>query len=529
MKMYLGKKRGIPNCKTAAAAARITPPMLNLFRVERALNFTITYQISKSVPYFQRCYSCGGMNYNSKMVGGKSNRRNAERKNQKSAAPVWRPVSTQSCSADVKDVDDGVNVEVGSRVKRYEGSSSGVLESQDGHRGAKLAEPNIVDKEEGKAFEGSVSSTDKHSISLEVGSSLLRFIKGKGGSMQEKIEGEMGIKIIFPSSRTEDSIIIEGSSPDSVARASERIQLIIGEVVKSSALDYSHFVSLPLALYPQLVDQLVNFQSSILGMHDPNPDEVLDSSSNKDTTDEEDRDQKVNKAPQVAVTLKAQEDGGNVKVDVTNIPRVSYPPKSQATSASKPKSSTLFELGIDKSIFIKPKTFHLTVLMLKLWNKERVNAAVRIFESIADEVMDALDGQPVSIRLKGLDCMRGSPAKARVLYAPVEVVGGEDRLLQACKVITDAFIKGGLVLEKDAKQALKLHATVMNARHRKSKTKTRNFDSFDARGIMEQFGSKEWGEYLIREVHLSQRFVFDEDGYYHRCASIPLPENPQAD
>ncbi|KAI5446432.1 uncharacterized protein LOC127073307 isoform X1 [Lathyrus oleraceus] len=27
-----------------------------------------------------------------------------------------------------------------------------------------------------------------------------------------------------------------------------------------------------------------------------------------------------------------------------------------------------FDLGINKSIFIKPKTFHLTVLMLKLWN-----------------------------------------------------------------------------------------------------------------------------------------------------------------
>lgn len=36
---------------------------------------------------------------------------------------------------------------------------------------------------------------------------------------------------------------------------------------------------------------------------------------------------------------------------------------------------TLADLGIEKSIFIKPNTFHLTVLMLKLWNKDRVNAA----------------------------------------------------------------------------------------------------------------------------------------------------------
>ncbi|GKB57547.1 activating signal cointegrator 1 complex subunit 1, partial [Tanacetum coccineum] len=109
-------------------------------------------------------------------------------------------------------------------------------------------------------------------------------------------------------------------------------------------------------------------------------------------------------------------------------------------------------LGIEKSIFIKPKTFHLTVLMLKLWNKERVDTAVKIFEGIKEEVMDALDGQPVSIKLKGLDCMKGSLAKARVLYAPVEVLGGEERLLYACS---------GLVQEKDAKQTLKVQNSLI--------------------------------------------------------------------
>ncbi|CAI9267519.1 unnamed protein product [Lactuca saligna] len=473
--------------------------MLALFRVERALNFTIPYHISKSATYFQKCYSCGGMNNKYKMIGGSSNKTSAEKKKHKSIASVWKPVSTQSCSAD--------NRHAGAEV------------------GSKLAEPQIgpailSDKEEDNAFKGSVSSTDKHSISLEVGSSLFRFIKGKGGYVQSNIEEEMGVKIIFPSSRKEESIIIEGTSPDSVTRASERIQLIIDETVKSSALDYSHFISLPLAINPQLVDKLINFQNSILGLHD--------NTSNEDTSEEENGDKRLGES---TLTLKAQEDSGNVKVDVTKIPLVSYPPKSSSTSTSgsKPKTSTLSELGIDKSIFIKPKTFHLTVLMLKLWNKERVDAAVKIFEGIEGEIMDALNGQPVSIKLKGLDCMRGSLAKARVLYAPVEVIGGEDRLLQACKVITEAFTKGGLVLEKDAKQTLKLHATVMNARHRKRTKTTKKYDSFDARGVMEKYGSEEWGEYLIREVHLSQRFVFDEDGYYHRCASILLPQNVQVD
>ncbi|XP_057459959.1 uncharacterized protein LOC130750382 isoform X2 [Actinidia eriantha] len=281
---------------------------------------------------------------------------------------------------------------------------------------------------------------------------VLPAIERYRGSTQKKIEEEMGVKIIFPSSKEEDAIIIEGVSAESVNRASARVQGIIDEAVKSPNLDYSHFISLPLTLHPELADKLVNFQKSILG----------------DTS----------------------EDKG---------------------------------LGIERSIFINPKTFHLTVLMLKLWNKDRVDAAAKVLRSVSSKVVEALESRPVSVRLKGLECMRGSPAKARVLYARVEEVGSEDRLLLACKVITDAFVEAGLVLEKDAHQKLKLHATVMNARHRKRTKGTRNLDSFDARGIFKQFGSEEWGEYLIREAHLSQRFLYDQNGYYRCCASIPFP------
>ncbi|KAM5579112.1 hypothetical protein ABKV19_009075 [Rosa sericea] len=347
------------------------------------------------------------------------------------------------------------------------------------------------DNEEDKVLGGeTVLLTEKHSISVEVGASLHRFIRGKGGSTQKMIEDETGVKIKIPLSKKEDSIIIEGLSSESVSRASEKIQAIIDEAVKSPSLDYSHFISLPLAIHPELVDKLVNFQNSILGITDSSQGENLDSGSN------EDEDQKLKKGSDVAVELKAEPS----------------------------KSPTLSDLGIEKSIFIKPKTFHLTVLMLKLWNKDRVHAATEVLQSISSEVMEALDNRPLSIRLKGLNCMRGSFAKAGVLYAPVEEIGNEGRLLRACQVIIDAFVKAGLVLEKDANQKLKLHATVMNASHRKRRNQKRNFSTFDARGIYKQYGSEDWGECLIREAHLSQRFVFDDKGYYHCCASLPFPE-----
>ncbi|XP_009630558.1 uncharacterized protein LOC107813118 isoform X3 [Nicotiana tabacum] len=258
-----------------------------------------------------------------------------------------------------------------------------------------------------------------------------------------------------------------GSSP---SQSSGPIHQMDRQPVKKMAVesqnpDYSHFVSLPLAIYPELVNKLINFQNSVLGITE------------------------VSKSP-----------------------------------TSESKASELLELGIEKSIFINPKTFHLTVLMLKLWNKDRFEAAAQVLRSVSPKVLDALESRPVSIRLKGLECMRGSPAKAYVVYAPVEVIGGEARLLRACQVMIDAFTEAGLVLEKDANRKLKLHATIMNARHSRSKNRSGNADSFDARAIFGQYGSEEWGECLLREAHLSQRFVYGDNGYYHCCESIPFPE-----
>ncbi|GLJ35605.1 hypothetical protein SUGI_0715760 [Cryptomeria japonica] len=41
---------------------------------------------------------------------------------------------------------------------------------------------------------------------------------------------------------------------------------------------------------------------------------------------------------------------------------------------------------------------------------------------------------------------------------------------------------------------------------------------------MELYGFENWGQYVIHEAHLSQRFKCDNNGYYHCCLSIPFPE-----
>ncbi|EOY26859.1 Eukaryotic LigT isoform 3 [Theobroma cacao] len=454
----------------------------SLFRVDRLLKLTNTYVKLKPFNCFQGYYSYHSLSLDLRISVAKKKLGTMDKKKRKIGTPVWKPVCTQPSSLEehaIKDVM--VESENGSEMQEVNEVTNATVSP-------KALEDDI---EDGALKEEPVLSDEKHSLSVEIGASLIRFVRGKEGSTKEKIEKEMGVQIILPSSKQEDSIMIEGTSADSVTKASKEIQHIIDE-------------------------------NSILGISDACVDDNQEDNSDGDTSEDEAQEQQSGKGPAMAVEVKVSDDKKSVKVDVSSIPFVSYVPKES-------KSSNLSDLGIEKSIFIKPKTFHLTVLMLKLWNKERVNLAAEVLKSISSKVMDALDNRPIFVRLKGLNCMRGSLARARVVYAPVEEIGSENRLLCACEVIINAFVEAGLVLEKDARHELKLHATVMNARHRKRKGKRGKFDSFDARGIFKQFGSEEWGEYLIREAHLSQRFKFDEYGYYHCCASIPFPENMQVD
>lgn len=106
------------------------------------------------------------------------------------------------------------------------------------------------------------------------------------------------------------------------------------QAINSPSLNYSHFISLPLAIHPELVDKLVKFQNSILGTSDSFQDETVESDSNEDTSDNEDKDKDLSKGSDVAVSLKVEDDN-YVKVDLTSMPLVSYAPKaSRSTTLS---------------------------------------------------------------------------------------------------------------------------------------------------------------------------------------------------
>ncbi|KAG2294635.1 hypothetical protein Bca52824_041304 [Brassica carinata] len=173
--------------------------------------------------------------------------------------------------------------------------------------------------------------------------------------------------------------------------------------------------------------------------------------------------------------------------------------------------ASVVNMGFHESLLVSPSKLHLTVVMLNLKDVKDLDKAKRVLKDISKNVNDALDNRPVAIRLRGLECMEESLDKTRVLYAPVEEVGKEGRLLRACHVMIDAFVPDKLAAEKE-KSRLKLHLTMMS-----------KGETFDAREIQRVFREKDWGEYKIEKADISQRIWGFSNVYYPSHGSLTFP------
>ncbi|XWS18979.1 hypothetical protein CRYUN_Cryun32bG0091300 [Craigia yunnanensis] len=152
-----------------------------------------------------------------------------------------------------------------------------------------------------------------------------------GSQMQEINEAVIEVMDATGSPKVlEDDIEDETLKEEPVLSAAKHSLSVAA--VKPPSLDYSHFVSLPLAIHPELVDKLVNFQNSILGISDACVDENLEGNSHGDTFKDDGHDQQLGKGSAIAVGLKVSDDKKSVKVDPSGIPLVSYAPKESKLS-----------------------------------------------------------------------------------------------------------------------------------------------------------------------------------------------------
>ena len=99
-----------------------------------------------------------------------------------------------------------------------------------------------------------------------------------------------------------------------------------------------------MAIHPELVSKLINFQHTILGNDNSSIDENLATDSNEaeDTNYNKEVDQLSKEKADVAVELKVDDDRRSVKVNRTSIPLVSYAPKAPKAPTSSGREQSVF-------------------------------------------------------------------------------------------------------------------------------------------------------------------------------------------
>lgn len=213
------------------------------------------------------------------------------------------------------------------------------------------------------------------------------------------------------------------------------------------------------------------------------------------------------------------------------------PDAARAFRAAVLSSPWAEECRVEQDIFFEPGHLHLTLAMLKLYSDERRHKAKLLVDEVGAAVRailsEDISGRGIRVAVKGLEYMNDDPSEVDVLYVQVNELGVEaesgGKLARVCKAVVDIYGAAGLLLERDDRP-VKLHATLMNTRLRRSANKeaaavsggTRV--SFDAKKIFEEHKDLDFGEWDLEAVHLSKRGEFDVSlgGFYRCIAQCPL-------
>eukprot|EP00878_Enallax_costatus_P032053 GHUV01035146.1.p1 GENE.GHUV01035146.1~~GHUV01035146.1.p1 ORF type:complete len:270 (+),score=75.23 GHUV01035146.1:292-1101(+) len=202
--------------------------------------------------------------------------------------------------------------------------------------------------------------------------------------------------------------------------------------------------------------------------------------------------------------------------------------------------------GLEPSIFVNPKILHITLLMLKLYNDEDRHKAVQTLQDMQQQVQTLLAGQPLKLKLAGLDHMTDDPTDMHVLYLKIhDMLGSQQRLQQLCELVIKRFKEAGL-MQQGQFETVKLHCTIINTRHRRQhhtrgdsaamggrsggrggrsggRGSSAERIALDGRSLLQEWQNKlDLGEYVVPAVHLSQRGAYGADGYYSCLAKCPL-------
>ncbi|XP_037950605.1 activating signal cointegrator 1 complex subunit 1 [Teleopsis dalmanni] len=151
--------------------------------------------------------------------------------------------------------------------------------------------------------------------------------------------------------------------------------------------------------------------------------------------------------------------------------------------------------GIDEHLFMPDNRLHLTLQTCVLLDETERTEAVKVLQNCS-KYLEGIT-TPFDVKVTGLEIMNDDPSAVRVLYGTVDA----PELQKFGDLCLAAFIKTDLSFKEFDRDNIKLHMTVMNSRYRKKIIENAP-DTFDAREILKQFGSFNFGTTKCNEISL---------------------------
>ncbi|KAK9721481.1 activating signal cointegrator 1 complex subunit, variant 2 [Basidiobolus ranarum] len=171
---------------------------------------------------------------------------------------------------------------------------------------------------------------------------------------------------------------------------------------------------------------------------------------------------------------------------------------------------------VDPNMFTHVHSLHITIGMLRLISPEDILAAGKILKELTESVNDCVKDRSLLIRLAGLAIMDSSSENTNVLYARVEEVEADGRLMSLIDLLRARFKEAGYLV--DTHSTFKIHVTLINSKY----ASTDERKSFDSTLILRQFGDTDFGSVKLPDIRLAKR-ALDRNMEYICESKISLP------
>jgi len=179
--------------------------------------------------------------------------------------------------------------------------------------------------------------------------------------------------------------------------------------------------------------------------------------------------------------------------------------------------------GVSEHLFQDQLKLHLTITCFVLCDGAEIKKACGLMEKCEETVIRPMDLKSLDVLVSGLEYMNDDLSEVNVLYAKVQ----NPEIQKLADKIQTFFKDCDLALQSRSDH-VKLHLTLMNTAFPEYQCSVNGNSvdhtrlTFDARKIMETFNDFMFGTVRLTEIHLSQRYTADSNGFYKSSFVVKL-------